>query len=68
MRHNIDITIDVHDSYRVKSVRHERISGNDEFQLLQNFILMFNKVIQDIREQEKLEDKVEELKDDDIPF
>lgn len=68
MKHNIDISIDVHDENRIKSIRHEKVSGNDELQLLQNFILMFHRIINDIKAQEAFDEKWSKVADDDIPF
>ena len=69
MKHNINISIDVYDEHLIKSVRHERVSSNDELELLSKFILIYFRIITDIRADEAFAAKINgRSNDDDIPF
>ena len=67
MKHHIDIVINVSDEHRIKSIPelYERISGNDELQVMTKFAMAFVRIVREIHERE-----VKELTrvDDDIPF
>ena len=69
MKHHIDIVINISDKHRVTSIPelYERISGNDEVKVLQQFMMAFTRILRDIHQRELRELQQIEVNDD-IPF
>lgn len=69
MKHNIDIVINVSDKDRVKSIPelYERISGNNELEVITRFVMAYTRIIREIHQREIAELKAQGVNDD-IPF
>ena len=67
MKYNIDVVINVSDENRIKSIPelYERVSGNDEVQVITRFVMAFTRIVREIHEREMAETKGV---NDDIPF